>query len=115
MDVTIRFRATGEEKQILEAGAKRAGLSLSEWMRGVLLSASGDVGHVEGSPEPEAVQDVVKQQLSRSEQRREKFLSPEVQACIPPRRPKQQAAPLTREEREAKIAAAQSWLVKGKK
>ena len=54
MDVTIRFRATAEEKQLLEGGAKRAGLNLSEWMRGVLLSASGDVAHVEGSPEPEA-------------------------------------------------------------
>lgn len=59
MDTIIKFRATSEEKQILEAGAKRVGLSLSAWLRGVSLSAAGDVRHIEGSPEPETVQEQV--------------------------------------------------------
>ena len=40
---TIRFRATSEDREILEAAAEAKGLDLSAWMRDVLLRSARKV------------------------------------------------------------------------
>lgn len=40
-DFTVRFRVTVDERDALHRTAAEAGLSLSDWMRALLLAAAG--------------------------------------------------------------------------